>query len=264
MFRCRRSGVEGLLLRESMNKVKFLYGSDGDRVLAELPYDEYVRLTDSLREAPLLRARMKQISDMLESQLSGADAPDTQHVETAAPVSAVAVAVRTVVPDAEVPPVAPVAARPVESVLLQKIPAVAAAPSILPKEDRAVAIPVLLLEFLTQQDPSQNSLRLIETCARKLSGLCGKRITLSLHKPYICLWDFDEWKTFAFGEVMNGSLYLSIEKSLVPETGSSDVWTPPGGLYKKPLVRLKVDAVTDTLLAHLKNALTCKIESAPA
>jgi len=103
MFRCRRSGVEGLLLRESMNKVKFLYGSDGDRVLAELPYDEYVRLTDSLREAPLLRARMKQISDLLESQLSGADAPDTQHVETAAPVSAVAVAVRTVVPDAEVP-----------------------------------------------------------------------------------------------------------------------------------------------------------------
>ncbi len=43
MFRCRRSGVEGLLLRESMNKVKFLYGSDGDRVLAELPYDEYVK-----------------------------------------------------------------------------------------------------------------------------------------------------------------------------------------------------------------------------
>ena len=122
-------------------------------------------------------------------------------------------------------------------------------------KEYTMPIPPMLLDFLTEQDPSQKAKRLIMACAQKLSSLCGKRITLSLHKPYICLWDFDEWKTFAFGEIIQGYLYLSVESSLQPHADAGSVWVPPSGLCKKPLVRRRVDAITDELLEQLTTAL---------
>jgi hypothetical protein len=264
--------------------VRFLCDHEGVRILAELPYSEYMKLTDASREAPLLRAKLKQISDVLGgAPLSVAETPPERGVEKTVRAAAVEAPAPTAIrkeaevslkPDVEkaVKPVAVEAPAPVPAAQKKIVAPASTGPAasvpppekppaidwdVAPKEERAVPVPQMLLTFLNEKDPSQNSVRLIEACARKLSGISGKRITLSLHKPYICLWDFDEWKTFAFGEVINGCLYLSIERSLVPNAGAADIWTPPSGLCKKPLARLKVDAITDKLLIQLKHALAC-------
>jgi hypothetical protein len=235
--------------------VQFLCDHQGKKVLSELPYDEYMRLVSFTREAPLLRARLKQITNMLEAQLSGADVLKEQPAAKSVRLPDIEMTARIAAPVADASPVIPAAA---------VSPQREVTPDVSSGEEHPVAVPPMLLGFLSEQDPSQNCVRLIETCARKLSRLCGKRITLSLHKPYVCLWDFDEWQTFAFGEVVDGTLYLSVEKSTVQNAGSADVWIPPRGLYKKPLVRLKVDEVTDSLLTQLKAALTSQIQSATA
>ncbi len=218
-----------------------------------------MRLLDSGREALLLCARLNQITDMLESYQQTA-------IEIAPLDQKTAKAVQKTVAEVILPDTDTVVDQ-AESGTLQKgcspgMPIASVenqAVSVGPEQ--AVPISPVLDDFLITKDPSRKARQLVETCARKLSGLCGKRITLSLHKPYICFWDYDEWKTFAFGEIIDGVFYLSIDKSLIPDSDSADNWIPPGGLYKKPLVRLKVEAVTDGLLAQLKSTLAQTVGS---
>jgi hypothetical protein len=122
-------------------------------------------------------------------------------------------------------------------------------------------IPPVLLAFLKEQDPSENAKQLIETCVSKLVGLYGKRITLSLHKPYICLWDFDEWVTFAYGEIIHGKFFLSIDRNVVPDAVVEDVWTPPKRLSEKELVRMKIETITDELIARLQCVLAGNVKT---
>lgn len=240
---------------------KTLYNRAGEKIAVQLLYDEYLRLSDLNKELPLLQTRFKQITELLQAGLGGEHAPlpasvkTEQHApkEQAAeqPKPAEQKYVQHVTP--EPPPVSSITkdTPPAPEIKLSETSPV---PST--GKEYVMPIPPMLLDFLTEQDPSQKAKRLIMTCAQKLSGLCGKRITLSLHKPYICLWDFDEWKTFAFGEIIQGQLYLSVESSLQPDADTANIWIPPSGLYKRPLVRRKVDAITDELLEQLTTALT--------
>lgn len=248
--------------------IKFLYDRAGGKVAVQLMYDEYLRLSDFDKELPLLRVKIRQIAELLQ----GESAPR-------APAPPERVIVRETTPEPTLPPPrvqAPVPAPEMaptivptstdslrEDVLtVSNIKLPADSPGQSTVKEYAMPIPPVLLDFLTEQDPSQKAKRLIMTCAQKLSGLCGKRITLSLHKPYICLWDFDEWKTFAFGEIIQGDLYISMESSLQPHADTINVWIPPSGLCKKPLVRRRVDAITDELLEQLINALNHLVKPA--
>jgi len=236
---------------------KTLYNRAGEKIAVQLLYDEYLRLSDLDKELPLLRIRFKQITELLQAGLGGeytplpASAKTEQHTpkEQAAeqPEPAKQNPVQNATPASRLPEDLPVTPE-------IKLSETSPVPST--GKEYVMPIPPMLLDFLTEQDPSQKAKRLIMTCAQKLSGLCGKRITLSLHKPYICLWDFDEWKTFAFGEIIQGHLYLSVESSLQPDADTANIWIPPSGLYKRPLVRRKVDAITDELLEQLTTALT--------
>lgn len=243
--------------------VTFLYDHEGEKTAVQLLYDEYLRLSDLEKESPLLRVRIRHIAELLQSGSNIVSASD----ETAAAKPAHEVTPEPIIKPVPVykfepePEPEPVSKPTPAAIILKDEPT---APDIVLSEsspvestakEYAMPIPPMLLDFLTEQDPSQKAKRLIVSCAQKLSGLCKKRITLSLHKPYICLWDFDEWKTFAFGEIIQGCLYLSVESSLQPHADATNVWVPPSGLCKKPLVRRRVDAVTDELLAQLSNAI---------
>ena len=240
--------------------VRFLCDREGQKRVAQLPHDEYMRLIDSGQEAILLRAKLKHAEALLGSYSFSENVPVERKT---------AVVMQKAVLEAEVQKpevkavVEPVKNSPVQNGFTSEAPAASAEKrAVSSGEEQAVPLSPMLQSFLMTTDPSQKSHRLIETCARKLSGLCGKRITLSLHKPYICFWDYDEWKTFAFGEIIDGVFYLSVEKALMPDSDSADIWIPPSGLCKKPLVRLKVEAVTDGLLAQLKNTIAHKAEPA--
>jgi len=232
--------------------VQILCDAQGNGAAAQLPYAEYVKLKDSAHDALILRNRLKQIKELLGSHRSteGITVPAGRPPLAPSPATEI---LRP--PVLEEPPVSrePLPEKPAVPAVPEASPAIPA----LEAEDPKLKIPPILLNFMKEQDPSGTALNLVENCVQKLSRLCGKRITLSLHKPYICLWDFDDWKSFAFGEVINGKLYLSIEKSLALESSSAEIWTPPSGLCKQPLVRLEVPSVTDSLLGQLKRALAC-------
>ncbi len=46
---------------------KFLYNRSGEKTAVQLSYDEYLRLSDLNREAPLLRLKVKQIAALLHT-----------------------------------------------------------------------------------------------------------------------------------------------------------------------------------------------------
>ena len=235
--------------------------SEGRKIFAQLLPDEYNTLLETVHEGELLRSRVKDAESVLLS-FTGCTPADGRG-STASYVSATVLRSGEVPPDRNKAPLAGPEAvhKPTE------VPAPetkASAPSVSsgqpvspPRRELPVVLPPVLIKFLEERDSSGKCRQLIECFAERLSSLSGRRITMSLHKPYICLWDFDAWKTFAFGEVINGKLHLSIEKSLVTDSRPDDTWTPPSGLCKTPLVRLKVDAVSDMLLSQLKNALVC-------
>ena len=241
--------------------VTFLYNQSGEKTDVQLLYDEYLRLSDLNQELPLYRIKLKQIAELLGAAPSDDDFPlplpvRSVHESYTEPI-------QEQQPESEPEYVVPKSAFETvsEPALVTDSPAdrdirISEKKPVDPAvKEYTMPIPPMLLDFLTEQDPSQKAKRLIMACAQKLSSLCGKRITLSLHKPYICLWDFDEWKTFAFGEIIQGYLYLSVESSLQPHANEVNVWVPPSGLCKKPLVRRRVDAITDELLEQLTKAL---------
>jgi hypothetical protein len=125
----------------------------------------------------------------------------------------------------------------------------------------SVAIPPVLSSFLAERDPSNHILYILQNCAQILAERCDKRITLSLHRPYVCLWDFDEWATFAYGEIICGELYLSVNKNLIPDAQDTDVWVPPSGLAKTSLVRVKVSSVNEDLIALLTKAMSPEVQT---
>jgi hypothetical protein len=221
-----------------ISTVTLLYDSDGQPRCVQLTHDEYVRLDQIRLEAPLLRVQLKHVMDVLSSGDALPEYPLPAVGSLPEPVEAAAVQ-----PCAEEEP-----QRPPAGVSVAGTP-------VSPADAGTIAISPPLQAFLNEQDPSQKIKSLLEGCARTLSCVCERRITLSLQKPFICLWDFDAWTTFAYGEVICGDLYLSVEKSNLPEARASDIWTPPGSLSKVHLARMKVDAVTDTLIARLRNAL---------
>lgn len=225
---------------------RFLHSQTGEIIYVQMPYDDYVRLDQEGLEAGLFNARLKQVAAIL------AASPAPAEMTVAAPA---APAASQPVPRAAPPE--PEVAKPVQAVAETRVsreaPVVQPAQIARTLDTETVVIPPVLQNFLNEEDPSQHVRSLVETCVRRLSGLCGKRITLSLHKPYICLWDFDAWVTFAYGEIKSGEFYLSVEESRVPDAGVSDIWTPPSGLSKKPLVRIKVDTVTDSLISLLQS-----------
>ncbi len=221
-----------------------------------MPHEEYVRLETFDQEATLLRIKLRKVISVLEGGLV-APPQSFQGVESVAndvvddPVCQKVVSV--VMAEAVVADLKP-AERSPEANAAEAKPS-SCARNIEYQEKLFVPIPPMLQKFLVEQDSSERLTQLIKTCVQQLSSLYKKRITLSLEKPYICLWDFDEWKTFAFGEIVNGRLYLSIEKIFVQDACGADMWIPPDGLCKKPLVRLKIDAVDDLLITRLKEAL---------
>ena len=240
--------------------VTFLYDQEGHKTDVQMLYDEYLGLSDLNQELPLSRIKLKQIAELLEAASSSDDFPLPLPVRSVHESYTEPIQEQQLEPEPESEPNLALETVP-EPTLVKDNPSVrdiklsknSSAESA--DKEYTMPIPPMLLDFLTEQDPSQKAKRLIMACAQKLSSLCGKRITLSLHKPYICLWDFDEWKTFAFGEIIQGYLYLSVESSLQPHADAGSVWVPPSGLCKKPLVRRRVDAITDELLEQLTTAL---------
>lgn len=238
---------------------KILYNSTGEKTAVQLSYDEHLRLSDLNREAPLLRLKVKQIAELLHTGSTGDVHKHQDPEQSAQPacVENVAVDIPTEKHEPEqISTPIPVNNPPNEQPSPPVIQLAESSPTPSTAKEYAISIPPILLDFLTEEDPSQKAKRLIVSCTQKLSSLCGKRITLSLYKPYICIWDFDEWKTFAFGEIIQGDLYLSVEKTLMPHADEHNVWIPPSGLCKKVLARRRVDAITDDLLGQLAAALT--------
>jgi hypothetical protein len=247
-------------------KRQVLCDAEGKALCVQLTYAEYVWLEASGIESAKLRTRQKQLVEILTSGgamealpvLSAAE-PNNAHKPLSAPVPAM-------------DPVVSVSAETRRSVHEEPVAITEAPPgkplSVEPGTVRKVsaATPVVispvLLAFLKEQDPSENAKKLIEACVAKLVGLYGKRITLSLHKPYICLWDFDEWVTFAYGEIIQGKFFLSIDRSVVPDAVIEDVWTPPKRLSEKELVRMKIETITDELIARLQCVLTGDLKTA--
>ncbi len=238
---------------------KILYNSTGEKTAVQISYDEHLQLSDLNREAPLLRLKVKQIAELLQTGSTGNVHQHQEHEQSVQPtcVENVAVNIPAKKPEPEQPSkTIPVSSLPNEQPSPPVIQLAESSPTPSTAKEYAISIPPILLDFLAEEDPSQKAKRLIVSCTQKLSSLCGKRITLSLYKPYICIWDFDEWKTFAFGEIIQGDLYLSVEKALISHVDEHNVWVPPSGLCKKVLVRRRVDAITDDLLGQLAAALT--------
>lgn len=257
---------------------QILYDENGNPVSIQMNHEEYVRLKRESEEQESQNARLQEVMRLLLSE--GSDEapvePAVQEVREAS--SAVSAGEAPSVDKEERPSPGVVLSAPEETIdstvekTVEEI-SLAAEPvldapsgdkmdSVVASEQPAesqyvesVQMPPVLQAFLSEQDPSHRIRQQIEACVFQLSASCGKRITLSLHRPYICLWDFDAWETFAYGEIVGENLYFSIDQSLVQDSAEVDVWTPPSSISKKPLARFRVTDVTERIINQLKVAL---------
>jgi hypothetical protein len=218
----------------------------GNPVLVQLPFVEYEQLLGMAEEADQLSLVLQKLQG-LTSFGSVADAPAQKETPRQAAE-----------PKADSPPVA---SEPrTEAPVAEKEQASEKPRSELKIHQPAV-IPTAVSRFLSEKDSSSRVENLIETFINRLSVLCGKRITVSLHRPYLCFWDFDEWFTFLYGQIIDDNFYLSVEASLLPDGLIGEIWTPPKGLCEKDLIRFRVDAVTDVLLSRLNIVLEKKLKN---
>jgi hypothetical protein len=228
---------------------RLLHGPDGLPVCVQVPYDEVARLEREIAEGLSLKARLRRAAAALSPEPDAPAHPDA----TAGKAKLPNPVEEKPIPAAAPPPVPAAGNREIAKPAPAK-PAPAKAEKPPAREiPAAVQIPATLQSYMSEQDPSGETLRLIESCIRGMTVAVGRRITVSLHRPYICFWDFDVWRIFACGEIRNGQFYLSVDRMLAPET--SDVWNPPSGVFKSPMARMRVDRITDDLICFLRNAV---------
>lgn len=255
--------------------IQILRDQEGTPVVVQMMYDAYGKLVSQGQEGALLREKIRQIATLLESQGVSEvaqvlhDKVDRQQEQDEKRGAHPEVPLPQSEPEPEPEP-EPASAKPepAPAPVPEPAPEPALAPELTspagPARDSAsvsvgkgYAVPVIpvLLDYFEQVDPSQKAKRQILSSARQLSAISGKRITLSLLKPYICLWDFDEWRAVAFFEITDDGLLMSVDKRIVPEEDEPEIWSPPSGLGKKPLARVKVTAVNDQMLELMNRAL---------
>jgi hypothetical protein len=267
-----------------MSKVKTYCNEKGQSILVEMPYGDYYTLRSLAQSSDSLSRRI----DAVLADLSGSLTPSVasklfppgipaavpysvgktivEIVETeegkkessaagagkqAAPVHQKAAPVMDR-PAAKAPALAPEAAEAsVATAVAEAAPARTVAAS---EASEVAAVPKLIENFLTAQDPDGGLLEVFRHYYQGIAKRCSGALSATYQEGHICLWNYDEWKMFAYVDVNKGQLRVSVEESLAPEGRKLELWVPPKWMGSNKLARISLDDFSDSTLEILVNA----------
>jgi hypothetical protein len=269
-----------------MGEVKTYCNEKGQAILVEMPYEDYYTLLSVAQSGDSLTGRIDEVLSDLSSGLTPVVVSKlfSPGVPAAVPYSldgciakvavgkeepSVKKADKVVKPVPEKAP--PVMDRPAtkaptfvsESVETAGATAVAtAAPAKTATAKtvesstavEAVAVPKLIVNFLTKQDPDGGLLEVFRHYYQGIANRCSGALSATFQEGHICLWNYDEWKMFAYIDVCKGQLRVSIEESLAPEGRKLELWVPPKWMGSNKLARISLDDFSDSTLEILVNA----------
>jgi len=160
--------------------------------------------------------------------------------------------VTPVVPVAEVPSASE---EPRQAEELTSVPSAPEKPPVVSKEF-PISVPDKMLRFLEAHDTSGEAVQLFTAYCDQLGKVSGGRISTSMQEGTVCLWNYDEWATFAYFGFSGDRFCVSVKKHVVEDEAEGEEWLPPRGLSDEPLVRYQLDHYDDDMLSLLRKAFT--------
>jgi hypothetical protein len=247
------------------NTNKCLISQDNGKL--QIPYEEYKALMEKVQEGQRLQQIKTTVIANLKKFLGGENqvAAIAEVVEAVKSVQAAAPKAAPVVPEPE--PVAekvsvefdaqePAAESsvPVEAVKKENKPA----PKAGRKMDENANIPPIKKDISVHFNKLDESGRLFSvfkqyyTC---LNDTCGGTVRVTMKDGFCSLWNYDEWEEFAFIDLFEGHLRVSVDPRYTSELESLSFCEVPRLLSsRRSLVSVQVDDLSNTMLDLLVKA----------
>lgn len=118
----------------------------------------------------------------------------------------------------------------------------------------AMTIPQSVVNYITSKDEKGEMMDLFRQYYQELGSSCGGSLSVTLQDRYICLWNYNQWSMFAFWDIHEGCLRLSLNEKFAPEGGAVETWAPPKWMGVPKMIRFEVSAFSKGTLARLLDA----------
>lgn len=229
-----------------------LYLKDARKL--QIPYGEYADLIKTIAELQRLRALGRSVLADLRCAL-GADTaamPEAKPAVESARIGPrevpdkmesfekVSIEFGTDDPVPELPAV-PVEPRPAHKFAIEEIPPI--------KKDIA--------EHFNKADHSGRLFNVFKQYYTFLNEACGGTVRVTLKDGFCSLWNYNEWEEFAFVDIFEGSLRISINPRYTDELKSMNLCEVPRLLANRlNLICLRVDDLSNRVLDVLARAFS--------
>ena len=250
---------------------KCLISQDNGKL--QIPYEDYKTLIEKMQEGQRLQEIKNAVVANLSVFLGGKnEVPATAKViETAA--SAPAAAPKSVPKVIEtIEAEAPKAESRAEKVSIEfetDAPATeavakpadkekATAPKVVRKVDENIAIPPIKKDISVHFNKLDESGRLFNVFKQYYSCLndtCGGTVRVTMKDGFCSLWNYDEWEEFAFVDIFEGHLRVSLDPRYTGELQSISFCEVPRLLSsRRSLVSVQIDDLSNTMVDLLVKA----------
>ena len=259
------------------NMNKCLISQDNGKL--QIPYEDYKTLMDKLQEGRRLQEIKNAVVAKLSVFLGGEnEVPAIAEVIEAAtaapattpepaPAATVAVAPVAPAPEAEREKVsvefdtekAEVASPKVEEETAKPVVEDKdTAPKVARKMDENIAIPPIKKDISVHFNKLDESGRLFNVFKQYYSCLndtCGGTVRVTMKDGFCSLWNYDEWEEFAFVDIFEGHLRISMDPRYTSELQSLNFCEVPRLLSsRRNLVSVQIDDLSNTMLDLLVKA----------
>ena len=219
------------------NEQNFLYAKDAE--MLQVPYAEYTQLQEKVEEAQRLQQVKTTVLADLQSFMEGT--PATAPVAEAPEVE----------PAPETPPV------PAEEPESEKVSVEFSADTPEPQAPAAMRdsvsdVPPIKKDIITHFNKLDESGRLLNvfkqyyTC---LNESCGGTVRVTMKDGFCSLWNYDEWEEFAFIDIFENLLRITLDSSYTDTLKSQSLCEVPRLISsRRNVVSVQVDDLNNVVL----------------
>lgn len=236
------------------NKMKYLYSKESG--ILQIPYAEYVSLMEKVEEGQRLREVKNTVLTDLERFI-------VVNPERSIPMDAVkstsekaveAVAVAQEPKDIGSETVVEAEERE-ESPVPQAAPSAEVAPRTVASDMEIPPIKKDIAAYFNTLDESGRLFNVLKQYYTCLNDSCGGTVRVTMKDGVCSLWNYDEWEEFAFLDVFDGHVRVSLDPRYTEKLQALNFCEVPRLLScRRNLVSVQVDDLNNTMLDVLSTA----------
>ena len=233
---------------------QYLISKDNGKL--QIPYEEYITLTEKAEEAKRIAAVREKVLSNLEGFLNrspvvGAAAHTNDKKESAVsdavePVEAEEMKEAVETPKTDATPAA-------ETDTTEKPAAVNAR-----VKSADIEVPPMkkeIAEHFNKLDESGRLLNVFRQYYTCLNDTCGSTVRVTMKDGFCSLWNYDEWEEFAFVDIFEGNLRFSVDPRYTDALSALNICEVPRLLSSRhKLVCVQMDDLNTTMLNVLAKA----------